>query len=108
MKYHLVVLAVLVALASCNAEADWVDPNELPIGLFVQPFFSGYLEIDSTRKFFYAYHPSQNNPTKDPVVVWFGPGPGCSALYSMFYSKGPFTLMRNSTDFMHNTNNWNK
>jgi carboxypeptidase C (cathepsin A) len=29
-------------------------------------------------------------------------------LYSMLYSKGPFTLMWNSTDFRHNPNNWNK
>lgn len=108
MKYHLLVVCLLLLKCSSNAEADWVDPNELGTGLFLKSFFAGYLDVSDDKKFYYVYHPSENNPTKDPVVVWFGSGPGCSSLYSMIYSKGPFTITPNKTEFRFNQFNWNK
>jgi hypothetical protein len=108
MKYHILLLAVLLALIKSNAEADWVDPADLPVPFLIRPFFSGYLHVTDDKAFFYAYHPSQNNPSKDPIIIWFGPGPGCSSLYSMMYSKGPFIFVQNTSEFRINKYAWNK
>ncbi len=108
MKFLL--LALLLLLTAANREADWVDPNDLipPLDFHVQSFFAGYLNVSVDKQFYYVYHPSQNNPSKDPVVLWMGPGPGCSALYSMMYSKGPFTFTFNSKNLRVNPYSWNR
>lgn len=102
IKSPLVLIALALIVSSAlgdlnNAEADWVDPVDLGLNFTPDYFFAGYLKVSSKDKFFYTYYPSQNNARKDPVVVWFGSGPGCSGLYSNFYSKGPFILTKNST-----------
>lgn len=94
--FALLLLFSLIPLIFTNAEADWVDPEVLDLPFVPNSFFAGYLETNNNRRFFYSYHPSQHNSRKDPVVIWFGSGPGCSGLYSMFYSKGPFIFTRNT------------
>jgi carboxypeptidase C (cathepsin A) len=43
--------------------------------------YSGYLHVyDSSRNLHYMYIESQRDPVKDPVVVWFNGGPGCSSM----------------------------
>ena len=101
------ILFQLLSLAQGNAEADWVDPNDLKLPWVPDSFFAGYLSTNNNRQFFYTYYPSQTNSRKDPVVIWFGSGPGCSALYSMLYSKGPFILTRNTSIFRSNSYAWN-
>ena len=87
MKW-LILLTTIVALTISVDEGDWVDPFDLPISVFVNPFFAGYLNISTTKALYYVYTPSTNNPSKDPLVVLISPGPGCSALHSWLYSKG--------------------
>lgn len=106
MKHLILALVLCTVLA--NREADWVDPADLPLDFHVTSFFAGYLNVNSDKDFYYTYHPSQNNPTKDPVVLWVGSGPGCSALYSMMYSKGPYTFTPGTETLRANPFNWNK
>ncbi|PIO77065.1 serine carboxypeptidase [Teladorsagia circumcincta] len=54
--------------------------------------YSGYLSISNTRKLFYWYIESENDPTKDPVVLWLNGGPGCSSLEGLFLEMGPLRL----------------
>lgn len=41
--------------------------------------FSGYIDIDKAtgKKFSYWFFESQQNPKKDPVMLWTNGGPGC-------------------------------
>ena len=103
----LLLLSCLALLSLQNAEADWVDPDDLMVPFMTESYYAGYLKANN-KQFFYALHESQRNPKKDPVVIWFGSGPGCSALYSMFYSKGPYIFTRNTSLFKTNNYTWNK
>ena len=107
----ILLLSVLIcgSLAALgNAEADYVDPVDLGLNFTPDFFFAGYLKSSPESKFFYTYYPSQSHTRKDPVIIWFGSGPGCSSLYSNFYSKGPFILAKNSSEFRTNPYAWNK
>lgn len=85
-----------------------MNTKNLPIGFITSPFYGGYLNISSTQAYYYTYYPSEGNPLIDPLIVRISAGPGCSALYSNFYSKGPFTFVRGSKNFRVNEHNWNK
>lgn len=90
---NLFLLTLLLAVSQCEDDGDWVDPNLLPIGFSVHGFYAGYLPIGNGSSLFYVYHPSESNPSKDPLVVRVSAGPGCSSLYSWLYSKGPFVFV---------------
>ena len=108
MVRWLILLVVCLMAVSCVDDGDWVDPFLLPIGFQVHGFFSGYLNVSSTKALYYVYTPSEGNPSKDPLVVVLSPGPGCSVLHSWLYSKGEFTFTRNTSNFRLNPHNWNK
>ena len=36
------------------------------------------------------YIESENDPSKDPVIVWTNGGPGSSSLYGLFDEMGPY------------------
>lgn len=104
----LILLAIVAMAVNGADDGDWVDPFVLPIDFAVRGFFAGYLYISANKALYYVYTPSENNPSKDPLVVVISPGPGCSSLHSWLYSKGEFTFVRNTTNFRHNPHNWNK
>jgi len=53
--------------------------------------YSGYLNIDPStgKNLHYWFVQSENNPAKDPLVLWLNGGPGCSSLDGFFYEQGP-------------------
>lgn len=68
--------------------------------------FSGYVDLrraDQAKLFFWLVM-SEDNPAKDPVVLWMNGGPGASSLLGLFdqwgpktfdHSKNPATLVKN-------------
>uniref|UniRef100_A0A7S2Y0Z6 Carboxypeptidase n=1 Tax=Fibrocapsa japonica TaxID=94617 RepID=A0A7S2Y0Z6_9STRA len=56
--------------------------------------FSGYLDITETKKIFYWFVESQNDPVNDPVVYWTNGGPGCSGMIGFLGEHGPFRPQR--------------
>lgn len=102
------LLAICLIGAWAADEGDFVDPFLLPLPFRVHPFYAGYLQISGQKSLYYVYTPSEQNPSKDPLVVMLSPGPGCSSLHSWLYSKGEFTFTRNTSNFRHNPYNWNR
>lgn len=108
MKIILLVFFILFSFVQNVDEGDWVDTFELPIGFLVHPYYAGYLNVTSTQQYYYSYFPSESNPSKDPLIIRISAGPGCSGLYSAFYSKGPFVFVKGTKNFRVNPFNWNK
>ena len=71
--------------------------------------YSGYLPVaGTTRNLHYMYLESRSNPVKDPVVIWFNGGPGCSSMLGFMQEHGPY-VMEDGTNFFHeNEWSWNK
>ncbi len=102
------ILLLLICALLAEDQGDYVNPTDMPLDGFVKPFYAGYLKLTDKKSFYYTYFPSEQNPSKDPLVVRVSAGPGCSSIYSAYYSKGPFTFVRDTTEFRVNPFNWNK
>jgi serine carboxypeptidase-like clade 2 len=69
--------------------------------------YSGYLNVSSIQSFHYLFFESQNNPSTDPLLIWFNGGPGCSSLLGAFREHGPFVWSTGAPGFMWNDYSWN-
>jgi carboxypeptidase C (cathepsin A) len=70
--------------------------------------YSGYVDIaDTTKEIHYLMVESQNDPTTDPLIVWFNGGPGCSSLIGFTTENGPYTFAENA-DPIVNEYSWNQ
>jgi len=70
--------------------------------------FSGYLKSTGSRYLFYWFVESQNNPDKDPLVLWFNGGPGCSSMEGMLHEHGPYQIQPDGETIKLNPHSWNK
>jgi carboxypeptidase C (cathepsin A) len=79
-------------------EADKV--NSLPIGKvsLPTPTYSGFLEVTKSKSLHYVFVESMSSDAaKDPVLIWFNGGPGCSSLLGMFQENGPIVVDDNGS-----------
>lgn len=69
--------------------------------------YSGYVDLTGTsKKIHYLLTESQNDPSTDPLIVWFNGGPGCSSLIGFATENGPWTFS-SETDPVTNNYSWN-
>lgn len=108
MKLILLAIACLAIVAFAKPDADRVleVPDMAKFDTF--ELYSGYLQIpNKQRKLHYIFAESQNNPAKDPLVVWFNGGPGCSSMLGFAQEHGPFVMPDGDPHFYENPNSWN-
>jgi carboxypeptidase C (cathepsin A) len=95
------LLKVIVGLCVIFAALSAYAPDEILSlpgwnGLLPTKQYSGYLNVSSSH-LHYLLVLSENNPSTDPVIVWFNGGPGCSSLDGYVYEHGPFEFSRDGT-----------
>ena len=69
--------------------------------------YSGFLNITETKNLHYLLVESQNNPKKDPLVLWLNGGPGCSSLLGFMQEHGPCVIDDGETVPKNNDYPWN-
>ena len=70
--------------------------------------YSGYIDIaNTTKKIHYLLTESKNDRTKDPLIIWFNGGPGCSSMLGLLQELGPYLLEDGETEFFENPYSWN-
>ncbi|SCU90659.1 LADA_0F05622g1_1 [Lachancea dasiensis] len=81
-----------------------VDPGKLGIDVVKQ--YSGYLDYQDSKHFFYWAFESRNDPENDPVILWLNGGPGCSSFTGLLFELGPSSI-NSKLEPVHNPYSWN-
>ncbi|KAF8317878.1 alpha/beta-hydrolase [Clavulina sp. PMI_390] len=70
--------------------------------------YTGYLDAAyGTQHIFFYYFESRNDPSSDPVVMWFNGGPGCSSTTGLFMENGPCRMNEHGNATTFNKYGWN-
>ena len=102
--YKILTFVGLVAAAAAYPDADLVtsldEQPDLSFG-----YYSGYINITgSSKRLHYVATLSQNDPTTDPIIIWFNGGPGCSSLIGLMQEIGPYVY--NDGEYNLTKNDW--
>ncbi|SCU84275.1 LAMI_0C06898g1_1 [Lachancea mirantina] len=81
-----------------------IDPEKLGIDTVKQ--YSGYLDFQDSKHFFYWMFESRNDPENDPVILWLNGGPGCSSFTGLFFELGSSSIDENLSP-VFNPYSWN-
>jgi hypothetical protein len=76
--FYIIATFIVSSLAAPIDELVTILPgvSQLTFGMY-----SGYIDIEgTTKKIHYILAESKKDRTKDPLIVWFNGGPGCSSM----------------------------
>mmetsp|Transcript_20549 Transcript_20549/g.31298 ORF Transcript_20549/g.31298 Transcript_20549/m.31298 type:complete len:186 (-) Transcript_20549:945-1502(-) len=97
-KITMAALALLGLVSAAPADERFVQLPQAS-GSMPSPSYSGYLDVSSTKSLHYVLVESQGDPTKDPLVIWFNGGPGCSSLLGFIQEHGPWVFEDEASAF---------
>lgn len=96
---------MLIGIAVSAPAADKV--TSMPNMTFNQDLYSGYVNITATKRLHYVFVESASDPTKDPLLMWFNGGPGCSSMLGFFQENGPNVVDDDTETIYPNKYSWN-
>ncbi|TNV78861.1 hypothetical protein FGO68_gene11668 [Halteria grandinella] len=106
--YAVTQLAFLIILAQACKMSDKVHKIPGMKGLKTKTY-SGFVPINGTSKqLHYIAAMSKHDAKRDPVIIWFNGGPGCSSLMGWAQEHGPYVIEDGGSDFFKNNYSWNK
>ena len=95
----------LAALPEHGLRIKPVDPSKLGVDKVKQ--YSGYLDVNEGKHFFFWFFESRNAPKTDDIVLWLSGGPGCSSMVASFFELGPSSVSKDGKRPVHNPYSWN-
>jgi carboxypeptidase C (cathepsin A) len=69
--------------------------------------YSGFLKVNEEKQLHYVFVESEDDPTADPILVWFNGGPGCSSMLAFMQEHGPWVIEDEATEVTRNPYPWN-
>ena len=104
------VFASLTLISGQPSEDKFTSlPNgDTPINM-PSDSYAGYLNAteSGSKQLYYIFTESQSDPRNDPVVIWFGGGPGCSSVQGFILQNGPIIYDINTNVIGFNEYSWN-
>jgi len=70
--------------------------------------YTGYLDVDNDKHFFFWFFESRSAPETDPLILWLNGGPGCSSLTGLFMELGPCRAEVSGDGTTYNQYSWNE
>ncbi|KAG8950045.1 hypothetical protein FRC04_008125 [Tulasnella sp. 424] len=70
--------------------------------------YSGYLDTEDDKHFFFWFFESRRNPEEDPLVMWLNGGPGCSSSTGLLMELGPCNVINDGREVAYNKYGWNE
>lgn len=70
--------------------------------------YSGYLDTDQDRHFFFWFFEARNNKREDaPIILWMNGGPGCSSFTGLLMELGSCRVDKGGKKTSFNKHGWN-
>ena len=73
---------------------------------FTYGVYSGFLNLTATKKIYYLFEESKNDPKTDPLILWSNGGPGCSSLLGWLGEVGHY-IQQDDGSFLENNHSFN-
>ena len=106
LRKMILLIGATIQMALAKPDDDKV--GQMPNVTFPTDTYSGYLTVSETKMLHYMFFESMSeNAEKDPVLIWFNGGPGCSSLLGAFQENGPWVVDDNGTTY-ENPHPWNE
>ncbi|OMH82797.1 Carboxypeptidase Y [Zancudomyces culisetae] len=70
--------------------------------------YSGYIDIEDKKHFFFWFFEAQNGKKDAPIVLWMNGGPGCSSFAGLLMELGPCYVNEHGNGTVPNAYGWNK
>ncbi|KEH29043.1 putative peptidase S10, serine carboxypeptidase, alpha/Beta hydrolase [Medicago truncatula] len=92
LTFALFSLHMLTPLEASGSRVEHLPGFQGPLPFELETGYLGLGETDDDMQVFYYFVKSENNPQKDPLMLWLSGGPGCSSFSGLAYEIGPFAF----------------
>lgn len=109
MFKNIAATTLLASVSAAPAEDQFTTlPNGDDTITMETNSYSGYINASETKQLHYVFVESKNDPTNDPVLIWFNGGPGCSSLLGFMQENGPIIYDDDTNVISTNDQSWNQ